>query len=183
MTQQEDIQFLKDLQNELKTQDNDGQATPRFWTIGDYEMTPCPDGFEKEMHVVLPTRDYHGKLDELIDNLKEEVTAENGYTEEAIEEFNDIQDDISALEWLQEHYDDGAELVPMKENFIVRPDTFFLTKTEAKRHLELNHYHYSSKAHTYAMTAWRAPKVERLWSLLEAMDWDTLETRKNDTLC
>lgn len=26
-----DIQFLKELQNELKTQDHDSQAAPRFW--------------------------------------------------------------------------------------------------------------------------------------------------------
>ncbi|ATC49366.1 hypothetical protein CLI97_00029 [Bacillus velezensis] len=32
----QDIQFLKELQQELKNQDNDGQAAPRFWTVGDY---------------------------------------------------------------------------------------------------------------------------------------------------
>ncbi len=58
-----------------------------------------------------------------------------------------------------------------EESFIV-PDTMFLTKEEAKRHLELNHYHYSKKAHTYAMTAWRAPKVERLLNILESFEWE-----------
>lgn len=29
----EDIQFLKDLQKELNNQDNDCQASPRFWTV------------------------------------------------------------------------------------------------------------------------------------------------------
>lgn len=38
----EDIKFLKELQNELKIQENDGQASPRYWTIGDYKMIPCP---------------------------------------------------------------------------------------------------------------------------------------------
>lgn len=33
----QDIQFLKELQQELKDQDNDCQAAPRFWTVGDYE--------------------------------------------------------------------------------------------------------------------------------------------------
>ncbi|WP_308729404.1 hypothetical protein [Bacillus atrophaeus] len=32
-----DIQFLKELQNELKTQDHDSQAAPHFWSIGDYK--------------------------------------------------------------------------------------------------------------------------------------------------
>jgi site-specific recombinase XerD len=51
----------------------------------------------------------------------------------------------------------------------------FLTKEEAKQHLEANSHHYSSEAHTYAMTAWRAPKVERLLQILETMDWDAFE--------
>ena len=33
----EDIQFLKDLSYELNTQDNVGQANPRFWVIMDYK--------------------------------------------------------------------------------------------------------------------------------------------------
>lgn len=60
----EDIQFLKDLQHELKTQDNDGQAALRFWTVGDYKKVPCREGDEDEMHVTLPERDYHDDLDQ-----------------------------------------------------------------------------------------------------------------------
>ena len=30
---QEDYEFLKDLQNELKTQENDGNADPVFWGV------------------------------------------------------------------------------------------------------------------------------------------------------
>ena len=36
----------------------------------------------------------------------------------------------------------------------------FLTETDAKRHLELNHYHYSPDAHTYVKHVWRAPRTE-----------------------
>jgi hypothetical protein len=28
------------------------------------------------------------------------------------------------------------------------------------------------------MTAWRAPKVERLWNILENFDWDKVEVKK-----
>jgi hypothetical protein len=51
----------------------------------------------------------------------------------------------------------------------------FLTKQEAKDHIRLNHYHYTDEVHTYAMTAWRAPKVERLLNILETFDWDKLK--------
>lgn len=54
----------------------------------------------------------------------------------------------------------------------------FLTKAEAKRHIRLNKHHYTSETHTYVMTAWRAPKVERLLNILETFDWKSIETSK-----
>lgn len=54
------------------------------------------------------------------------------------------------------------------------PDTMFLTNRSCKRHIELNHYHYSADAHSYAMTAWRSPEVERLWKILDVIDWKTM---------
>ncbi|WP_137743427.1 hypothetical protein [Robertmurraya siralis] len=126
----EDIQFLKELQQELLTQDYDSQAAPRFWTVGDYKMQGCPEGCQDTYWVGLPNRDYHGDLDDLLDSIKEEI--------EDDEEFSE----------------------------------------EAKRHIQLNHYHYSPKAHTYAMTAWRAPKVERLLKILESFDWDKIEVKE-----
>ncbi|WP_419958275.1 hypothetical protein [Psychrobacillus psychrotolerans] len=79
--------------------------------------------------------------------------------------------------------DDGYfSKVFVKEESFIRPDSIsmFLTKEEAKRHLELNHYHYTSKAHTYAMTAWRAPKVEKLLNILSTFDWDSIEIKENE---
>lgn len=54
------------------------------------------------------------------------------------------------------------------------PDTMFLTNRSCKRHIELNSYHYSSDAHSYAMTAWRSPEVEHLWKILDVIDWKTM---------
>lgn len=48
----------------------------------------------------------------------------------------------------------------------------FLTNREAKEHLKSNHYHYTSKAHTYAMTAWRSPQVEKLIHILQTADFE-----------
>ena len=39
----------------------------------------------------------------------------------------------------------------------------FLTEKDAKDHLRLNHYHYSSDAHTYIKHAWRASDLERFF--------------------
>lgn len=53
------------------------------------------------------------------------------------------------------------------------PNTMFLTLEEAKRHIELNHYHYHEPT-TYGRLAWRAPDVERLWQALKGIDWNAL---------
>lgn len=44
----------------------------------------------------------------------------------------------------------------------------FLTESEAQRHLEANHYHYSHNAHTYVHHAWRAPQLEEFFKALFA---------------
>lgn len=170
----EDIQFLKELQQELKTQDHDVQAAPRFWTVGDYKMVGCPDGCQDTYHVGLPNRDYYDDLEELLKEIEDELEESDEYSKEAKEEFNEIGCEDSALDWIKEYYDDDVYLIPVREEHIIHPNTMFLTKAEAKRHIELNHYHYSKKAHTYAMTAWRAPKVERLLKILENFDWASL---------
>lgn len=168
----DDIQFLKELQKELITQDNDVQASPRFWTVGDYRMVPCPEGFQDEHHVVAPQRECYGEINSILKEIEEDELDE--LSVEAKEDFKEIGCEDSALDWFKEYYDEDADIVPMREEHFIRPNTMFLTKAEAKRHIELNHYHYSSKAHTYAMTAWRAPKVERLLKILETFDWDQL---------
>ncbi len=168
----ETIKFLKELQQELKAQDHDSQASPRYWTIGDYKMVPCPEGCEDEYHVSAPNRDYYGSLDDLLNDIRKEEY--ENYSDGVKEEFQDIGCEISAINWLKKHYDEDAEIVPVVEEHFIHPNTMFLTKAEAKRHIELNHHHYSSKVHTYAMTAWRAPKVERLLNILETFDWNLL---------
>jgi hypothetical protein len=43
---------------------------------------------------------------------------------------------------------------------IWREHGVFFTETDAKGHLERNHYHYSKCAHTYVKHVWRAPELE-----------------------
>ena len=177
-----DISFLKELQEELRSQDDDYQASPRYWTIGDYEMVACPEGCEESYEVYLPNGDYNGDLDNFLDSLKDDEL--NDMTEEAQEEFAEIGCDVSAIEWIQKYQDEDAYLIPVREQHKVHPNTMFLTKAEAKQHLKSNHYHYSKKAHTYAMTAWRAPKVERLLKILENFNWDDItKDKEEETKC
>ncbi|MCY9099539.1 hypothetical protein MOF24_17630 [Bacillus inaquosorum] len=171
----QDIQFLKALQNELKTQDNDGQAAPRFWTVGDYEWVEAREENAERYSVYLPyiAESY------VLDDYLEEIKDDSELSKEALTELQEIEDYYEdAIEWIQKYIDEEAELIPERKVHIIQPDTMFLTKAEAKRHIKLNKHHYTSEAHTYAMTAWRAPKVERLLNILESFDWKSIEISK-----
>ncbi|AXO92821.1 hypothetical protein MCCC1A01412_22525 [Bacillus anthracis] len=178
-----DIQFLKELQQELKTQESDCQASPRFWVIKDYRIVPANENFDNG-HVEHFFNDGdHVKFSKFSD-LKEFLEE---YFEDEIEEDEELQklinDGNENFDELWEYVESNMNecgyygTVFVKEEDYIVPDTMFLTKEEAKRHLKLNNYHYSSKAHTYAMTAWRAPKVERLLNILETFDWESISTK------
>lgn len=180
----DDIQFLKDLQHELKTQEIDGQAAPRFWTIKDYRIVPgnedYDNGFEQHIH-------HDGDLTEF-KNFADLKRFLEEFFEDEIEESKELQELINdenesfygLWEYIEEHLNNYGffSKVFVKEEGYVVPDTLFLTKEEAKNHLKRNNYHYTSKAHTYAMTAWRAPKIERIMNILETFDWDSIDKKK-----
>lgn len=174
----EDIQFLKEFQQELLTQDNDGQATPRFWAIMDYKWEVTTEGHHERISLYNPNTGEYATVDEYIDEIL------NGYrkdkfTKEQIEKLNEINKYFlipSELEqWIKENDDDEYYFIYEEEVFFIAYNTCFFTKEEAKKHLEDNRHHYSDKAHPFAMTAWGAPKLERLMKILETFDWNKIE--------
>lgn len=181
-----DIQFLKELQAIMKHEgehDYDSQAAPRFWTIKDYRFVPGHEdydsGHEEHFyndgdHVVFSN---FSNLKEFLEEYYKDEIDEDEDLQELINDKNDSFYDL--WEFVEENLNDSGyfnKVFMKKEDFIV-PNTMFLTKEEAKRHLELNKHRYTKKAHTYAMTAWRAPKVERLLNILETFDWDAISTK------
>lgn len=177
-----EIQFLKDLQQELKTQDNDCQAAPRFWALMDYRWVETSPDEHERISIVFPEEYEDYVLDELVlDIINYNPNCSYCYTVDydAVKELRELADyfmtdEDELLKWFQTNIDSEAYLVYEKEEEFVVPNTMFLTKQEAKNHIKLNHYHYTSKVHTYAMTAWRAPKVEKLLDILENFDWGSL---------
>lgn len=152
---EEQIHFLKELQATMKHEnehDYDGQASPRFWVIMDYRSVP---GMRITtvflIHISITMAIFQSFV--ILKNLKT------------------LLKNIAGKK---------LKMKNICRNYFLRPDSMFLTKEEAKRQLELNHYHYTSKAHTYAMTAWRAPKVEKLLNTLSTFDWDSIEIKENE---
>lgn len=171
----EDIQFLKELQQELKTQENDGQAAPIFWAIMDYKWVVTAKGHEDRVILYDLDSCETMELDEYVDEILKGERRED-FSEDAIEELEhrvEYDSPNEIYDWIEE-FDDSSRYYPVYEEQVsfIAPNTCFFTKEEAKSHLKKNSHHYSSKAHTYAMTAWRAPKMEQLMKILETLDWD-----------
>lgn len=186
---QEELKFLKELQEELNTQDTVCQANPRFWVIKGtekiYHIEDDSDGFEfydeDGCSVVADS------LEEFVEYLKENDDSMNySYNKSRCSGEQII------AEWVDEYGDENCIVAESKyeiENLIdmagvgdirvvsyvnkskIYQDTMFLTQKDAEDHLKANYYHYSDDAHTYAMTAWRSNRVEKLINILQSVDF------------
>ena len=107
----------------------------------------------------------------------QQYTCEDGvpdlYTQNNITDMWELIEELTYLGILD---DNEYEKRGYKREHCIYPSTFFITKRECKEHIEANHYHYEDP-HTYAMTAWRAPQVERLYKILEKTDWKEVMER------
>ncbi|WP_267651067.1 hypothetical protein [Listeria welshimeri] len=165
----EDITFLNELQQELNTQSNCGNASPVFWVIRQYEKQITDSDFGEETLYIHSDGDYleFEKLDELLEFLSE------GSEFDAVNDCETLDDAFDIL--LDNFNEDGyfARYSATKVA-VVKQDTFFITHKEALEHIKKNRRHYNSTVHTYAMTAWRSPVVEKLWEILREADFNKL---------
>lgn len=188
-----DLDFLVDLQREMNTQDTLGQRDPRFWVIMDYDYrTAAPD--EAVTHVLEVTDgcDYaRYSINELMKVAYEDVL-ENDGEEAAAEWLEDvcvlrIEDPADGSCTFHRQLSFGISGIcesyfsPRCSQWVyqvkeprISCNTMFLTQAEASAHLEDNRHHYDPAAHTYAMTAWRSPQVERLYGILHEVDFRAL---------
>lgn len=189
----EDIKFFAELRKEMLTQDTVGQASPRFWVIRqqekEYWVADNIDGifiFDESNCETL----FEGEFgsDEFVKwfiEFVEEETREKlknvdyGYDlsfEFREEEFY-ITDNDELEEFIGNYCNIEVVIGNYRINTVIKENTMFLTNREAKEHLQANQHHYNNTAHTYAMTAWRSPQVERLFKILEETEWEEYERR------
>jgi hypothetical protein len=176
---EDEIRFLKELQKEMNTQDNLGQADPRYWVIRDFdkvygERLNNPDGF------TVYDSDYGNEVceieyrtfatSEMVDEILKELKAQ---------EYELSDDDKQVIE---DSYDFDSLIEPLEElgfsvvQYEIVPKYFgmFLTQKAAEEHLRKNYYHYTDNAATYAMTAWRSQEADMLYKILHSVDFDQL---------
>lgn len=194
----EEKSFLSELQQELNTQDNVGQANPRFWVIKGSEKlyhVDEADGFElydeDACEVIAEnTKDICEYInDNLLEEINENRLEKEKYTvtfETSVfgnnticvswtdEDGDERREELSDLDDIQEWLNSNGysyEVISYKLIPKIYENTMFLTQKDAEEHLRANYYHYSGDAHTYAMTAWRSQRMEKLIEILQKTDW------------
>lgn len=199
----EDIAFLKELQHEMLTQGTVCQASPRFWVVqGTVKEYGIDSKYDCDGSTLV---DIHDEWREVADNLNEAytyLTEELDNVEDYKFELTDSdvinryyhknsepenQEDEIIDECICD-LEDAAEFINRineNEHFEVchyknvdknYENTMFLTNRECKAHIKSNYYHYPKDAHSYAMTAWRAPEVSKLFDILDKINWSEVET-------
>lgn len=179
----EDIEFLKELAHELKTQDNCGTRNP-VWCIMDTRKVAKPEGCGDEIKVF--DGDTFFSLSYFADYAVENfIKEEEGISDDTIRlKILDCRSTCD-LKYVLDLYfaanTDDYKIVDCSEEEFVTEQTAgaFLTLRAAKKHLKENYYHYSANAKAYALSAWRNPELERLLDIIKDTNWEALGTVLN----
>ena len=195
---EEEVKFLLQLQKEMNTQDTVAQADPRFWVIKGSEKeygieAGYEDGAElKDDDFYTLATDMESAMEYIRDNILEKINETDGikrkislidgffhpsikisWTDDDNEEdWIELENMNDVDEWLRSQ-GIACQAAYYKIEDKIYPNTLFLTQKAAEEHLKNNNYHYSNDAHTYAMTSWRCPETEKLWQIIQRVDWST----------
>ena len=176
-----DLMFLAELQKELNTQPNMGNADPLFWMIIQPDERPAPagDGIPVAVDTVdnsIAARDLESLVrfvnDEDVDGVRKCTYFNRSCTIKYADGSGDSA--YSLAELVESMIDHGIERLRVEyartEDRLVR-DALFLTHKDCEDHLSEYGYNYHEKAHAYAMTAVRSPRYAALLELIRTVDW------------
>ena len=159
-------EFLKDLQHELNTQTNDGNADPVYWGVRETHLEPAPEG----------CGDAFIYMGDGVTMTTEEAVQ---YVEENIRDDEELQEQWKNIDknWMDEvadflHDEMGENecrvIWQEEKSFISQETGAFITKRACKEYIEKCHYNHSNP-HTYAMTAYRNYELGQLLKILKTM--------------
>jgi len=169
---QEDLDFLKELQHELLTQDNDGTADPLYWGVMEEETVGVPDGCGDP--IIYMGDGVTMDVDEAVKYIEEGYLKD--LDEANREEWNEntdkgCMDDVvyfmnNVLDWR-----DVRIVWQEKQEVISRETGAFLTKRACKEYIQKCGYNHTNP-HTYAMCAYRNYELDRLLKILKTMKFE-----------
>jgi hypothetical protein len=189
----EQYEALKEMQNELKIQDNRSTRDPVYVIMNTHKVPSTQDYSNDYVWFDHHNSESIGNDEDLFNYM-----AEN-YAFLLLHKFNDAEemplleiDEINESEikdWFMTVIDDGttfkgalhaegiSKLYYLEEDGIAHisgmPVSFF--EKDLFEHLKLNDYHYSDKARTYACSLWRSSRMEELRTLLTELKFEESE--------
>lgn len=170
------LQFLTELQRDLleDRRTETAQADPIYYGILDVKEFVTDQDHSDNRVLVCNDGDIEPQTaieEELIDeNLINEML------EDGILDTNDdgiyVADTDAFLDFVEENEDDieTVSVAYIAYDEVIKPDAMFLTRKDAKAYLKNNRHHYTGKAKTYAMTAYRSHRYEMLIDVLRTID-------------
>ena len=188
----DDVNFLKELQKEINTEDNGGTANPRYWVIRQPERIYHLDEDEADYYMLLDEYDHQEltledlkeKLEDLNDDNLKSIEIKDGaltfeYFDEWLEEVEQYKVDYDnryrdGLIKISELLEFEVRVIYYSEIDVTADNCMFLTQIDAENHLRANDYHYHEEARTYCMHGWRNPRFERLINILSKTDFDSM---------
>ena len=169
---QEDLDFLKDLQHELLTQENDGTADPLYWGVMEEETVGVPDGCGDP--IIYMGDGVTMETEEAVKYIEENYVADLDEANREEWEQNIDKDDMDdVVMFLNDNLDEHEVRIvwEKKQEVISRETGAFLTKRACKEYIERFGYNHN-KPHTYAMCAYRNFELERLLKILKTMKFE-----------
>lgn len=192
-----EIDFLKQLQFNMNTQDHVCQADPRYWVIRDYDVIYGKDIYKcngREIFfnndTLVEDKEIGYDLDKLFELIKKrlierdyisEEEANNQFTEEVITRILDYScdcyeliDNINEEILGSSYFTNYDELLEICEYYLYPKDySIFFSHQEAKDYLESHEYNFTKHAHTYALTT-ESSDINKLFKILHEVDFDSL---------
>lgn len=170
------LQFLTELQQDLleDRRTETVQTDPIYYGILDVKEFVTDQDHSDNRILVCDDGDIEPQTaieEELIDeNLINEML------EDGILDTNDdgiyVADTDAFLDFVEKNGDDieTVSVAYIAYDEVIKPDAMFLTRKDAKAYLKNNRHHYTGKAKTYAMTAYRSHRYEMLIDVLRTID-------------
>ena len=166
---QEDYEFLKELQHELNTQPNDGNADPVYWGVMETREVGVPDGCGDP--IIYMGDGATMELAEAVEYAKDYVSYDIE-TKKYDERWEKL-DKNSMSDFVEFCHDtfgwnDVRIIYVDKEQKLSDTTGAFLTKRACQEYIsKFGYNHYNP--HTYAMTAYRNFELERLLNILRTI--------------
>ena len=172
-TIKEETAWLNQLQKDMLAdrKNETTQADPLYYSIHDFKSRVTAEGHEDRFEFYNPdTGESYTEEDIFLAMEQDHIDQHIDDDVISEEKPHKINNNSEFASFLEDTF--GIQAVPVEDVGYVVPNTLFLTRDDAAKHLTSNAHHYTNCASTYAMTAWRSPRYGHLIELLRTIDFE-----------